>query len=68
MSDKNTKLKLVVRYLNKQNIDASNGSFSVATVNEFVSTWLNKGYNLANTHYLGETPEGYGVLFVLVMA
>ena len=64
MSD--TKLKLVLRYLNKQNITTASGSFSVEDVNVFVSQWLNKGYTLKNTHYVGENPDGYGVLFVLV--
>jgi hypothetical protein len=64
MSD--TKMKLVLRYLNKQNVTTATGSFSVEDVNVFVSQWLNKGYVLKNTHYVGENPDGYGVLFVLV--
>ena len=64
MSD--TKMKLILRYLNKQNVTTANGSFSVEDVNVFVSQWLNKGYVLKNTHYVGDNPEGYGVLFVLV--
>jgi len=61
-----TKMKLVLRYLNKQNVTTATGSFSVEDVNVFVSQWLNKGYVLKNTHYVGENPDGYGVLFVLV--
>jgi hypothetical protein len=64
MSD--TKMKLVLRYLNKQNTTTPNGSFSVEDVNVFISQWLNKGYTLQATHYVGDNPEGYGVLFVLV--
>ena len=64
MSEETT-MKLIVRYLNKQNKDYE-GSFSVASVNEFVSSWLNRGYVLKNTHYIGDNAEGYGVMFVLV--
>lgn len=70
MSD-NTTMKLIVRYLDKRNQDnPSAGTFSIESVNTFVSEWLNKGYKLIDTHYLGtqnlaDGVVGFGMLFVL---
>jgi hypothetical protein len=66
MSEETT-MKLVLRYLDKQNLDRPDvGSFSVPTVNIEVSQWLNRGYVLQATHFVGMNTDGYGVLFVLV--
>ena len=64
MSD--TKFKVIVRYLNKQNVTPGDGSFSVEDVNVFISQWLNKGYVVKDTHYIGDNPQGYGLMVVLV--
>jgi hypothetical protein len=65
MSEETT-MKLVLRYLDKQNMDRPDvGSFSVPTVNTEVSQWLNRGYVLQATHFVGMNNDGYGVLFVL---
>lgn len=42
------------------------GSVSAEQVNMELSGWYAKGYRILSTHYLGENPEGYGVLYVLV--
>ena len=38
----------------------------VDAIDNYISHWINQGYSLANTHYLGENPEAIGVLYVLV--
>ncbi len=63
MSD--TTVKLVLHYLNKQNVDRET-SFSVPSTNVFLSQIANSGYDLVSTHYVGDNPEGYGVLYVFV--
>jgi len=68
MTEKLTKVKQIIRTIAKSNVsDASIGYFSVAEVDEYVSIWCGKGYDLVATHYLGEGPEGYQVLYVLVL-
>ena len=66
MSEETT-FKVIVRYLSKQNVDRPDtGAFSVDTVNQFVSQWLNKGYTVKNTHYIGDNHDGYGLMIILV--
>ena len=65
MSEETT-FKVIVRYLNKQGITVGDGSFSVNDVNVFISQWLNKGYVVKDTHYIGDNPQGYGLMIILV--
>jgi hypothetical protein len=34
-------------------------------VDAYIAQWEAQGYELFNTHYLGENPEGYTMLYVL---
>jgi hypothetical protein len=42
------------------------GSVLAEEVNLYLSEWFAKGYELFSTHYLGENPEAYIMLYVLV--
>ena len=60
-------VKQVIRYISKQNRSMQvSGEWSVEDVDNYLSEWLNKGFRLFSTHYLGENPEGYGMMYVLV--
>lgn len=60
-------VKNVVRWISKQNISNPDlGVWAVSEVDEYLNYLYTMGYHLFNTHYLGENPEGYGVLYVLV--
>jgi len=68
MSETLTKVKQIIRTISKSNVSDPNiGFFNVKDVDEYVSVWCSKGYEILNTHYLGEGPEGYQVLYVLVL-
>lgn len=60
------KVKQIIRYISRQYANPQEGHFSVAEVDAYVGSWIEQGYTLFNTHYLGENPEGFGVLYVLV--
>lgn len=60
-------VKNVIRYISKRGLTLPETSeWSVGDVDTYLSEWIAKGYRLFSTHYLGENPEGYGVLYVLV--
>ncbi len=58
-------LKLIVRYLSKSGNYAGD-AFPSHDVETYIGSYIDLGYTLLNTHYMGENPEGVGVLFVLV--
>lgn len=45
---------------------AVEGTTSAEELNMYLSEWYAKGYRLFNTHFLGENPEAYLMLYVLV--
>ena len=60
-------VKQILRVISKQGMDSvMDGYFRIETVDAYVAEWIDKGYKLANTHYVGENPEGYIMLYVLV--
>jgi hypothetical protein len=68
MADENDmpRVKQIIRYLSKQGRYGQEGSWPVGDVDVYLSEFINLGYTLFDTHYMGEAPEGYGVLYVLV--
>lgn len=42
------------------------GAVLAEEVNLYLSEWFAKGYELFSTHYLGENPEAYIMLYVLI--
>lgn len=59
-------VKQMVRWLSKTAIPQADGIKVVQDVDDELSTYLRKGYELFATHYLGENPEAFGVMYVLV--
>lgn len=60
-------IRQVVRWISKTNVSNAGAGFdSVEDVNKHLSNMLAEGFKLFNTHYLGENPESFGVLYVLV--
>ena len=69
------KVHSMIRYISNRGVDDPvTGERSVWTVDAEVSAWIEQGYSLFNTHYLGissgETPgqgfNSFGVMYVLV--
>ena len=57
----------LVRDISKKNYtNPETGEVSIAFVDENLNEWYAKGYKLFNTHYLGEIPEAFKVLYILV--
>lgn len=58
----------MIRWVSKTGFtDAIGGNWlNIMEVDAAVDAWVRDGYKLFNTHYLGETPEAYGMWFVLV--
>ena len=61
------RVRQIVRYINKQGVFGSTGSWPREAIDNYLDVWLKKGYKLMNSHYLGENPEGFGVLYVLIL-
>ncbi len=59
------KVKQIIRYISRQAPSIEQEHFSVQEVDDYLSFWILQGYELFNTHYLGENPEGFGVLYIL---
>jgi len=61
------RVKNIVRYIDKAGRNTEL-SWSSDRVDEYISYWVDLGYTLVNTHYLGESsdPDAYGVLYILV--
>ena len=59
-------MKTILRYINKQNLTNPDlNVWSIEEVDAYVGAWIEKGYRLVNAFYIGENPEGYGVMFLL---
>ena len=59
-------VRQIVRFISKKENFGQEASWPAASIDEYLASWLNQGYTLFNTHYLGENPEGYGVLYILI--
>ena len=60
-------LHTVVRVISKTNAMNPNASaFPSMQVDAYVASFLEQGYQLANTHYLGEIPEGFIMMYILL--
>lgn len=56
----------MIRWISKTGMTVPGSYGDVSVIDEQVSEWVNRGWRLFNTHYLGEAPEGFGILYVLV--
>lgn len=60
-------LHTVVRVISKTNAMNPNASaFPSVQIDAYVASFLDQGYQLANTHYLGEIPEGFIMMYILL--
>ena len=55
----------VIRAISKEGSFA-NGATPGSAVDEYIQGYLNSGWTLQSVHYLGERPEGYQFLWVLL--
>jgi len=73
MAERLLAVKTIVRPISKNNRtvtpeqDPQQPRYAVEEVDEYISAWVNKGYRILNTHYLGENPNAYIFAYVLVM-
>lgn len=58
-------LKIIVRYMPSPT-RVVDGSWPVEAVESYVALYLNEGYVLQATHYLGIIEDAVGIMFVLV--
>lgn len=67
MADNLPEVHVMLRYINRENrTNEAMNVWSGAEVDAQVSAWIGKGYKLQNTHYIGENPEGFGLVFILI--
>jgi hypothetical protein len=59
------KIKHIVAYLAKPGGAAVSSALDVAELDLFVGSYIEKGYHLVTTHFLGENTDGYGILYIL---
>ena len=61
------KVKQIIRVISNINQeDLSVGYVRASTVDDYLTEWIDKGYELFNTHFLGTVLEGHTVLYILV--
>jgi len=68
-SEPGSDVHTVVRGISKTNKSIASpdgGIFPATFVDAYISSWLNKGYELKDTFYLGETPQAFRMMYVLV--
>lgn len=57
-------VKTIVRTLSKSG-EYNQGAEPASQVDMYVASFLEEGFELVNTHYIGEFDEGYGMIYVL---
>lgn len=55
----------VIRTISREG-SGSGGAWNVGEIEQYLAGYLNNGWRVSATHYLGELPEGYSVLWVLL--
>lgn len=62
------KVKHLVVPLSKANRTNADGTvLSIPDADKFVGSFIEKGYHLVSTHFTGESPEYYSMIYVLSM-
>ncbi len=65
--DEDVDLHTVIRVISKTGAMNPNASaFPIVQVDAYIASFLEQGYTLANTHYLGEIPEGFIMMYILL--
>jgi len=59
--------KQFIRVISNRSItDESNNVWNVAEVDAYISKFIDDGYKLANSHYLGPHESGWIMMYVMV--
>jgi len=67
MSENLPPVHIMLRYISRTGVtNAQANVWSIPETDAQVSAWVDKGYELKNTHYIGENTEGFGLVFILV--
>ena len=61
-----TDVHTIVRGISKTGQVIQNAYFPSDHVDAYVSSWLREGYELREAHYLGDTDQGFRMMYVLV--
>ena len=56
----------IMRFFARKGLTIPEGAFAGDELDAYLSYWVGLGYKLFNTHYLGENPEGFGFMYILV--
>lgn len=60
-------LHTVVRTISRTGAMTPNANaFPIVQVDAYVASFLEQGYQLVGTHYLGELPEGFIMMYILI--
>lgn len=60
-------IKQIVRIISNANRTVPEENvWAVEEVDGYVSGWIKQGYKLHSTHFVGSTPSGFTVLYILV--
>jgi len=61
-----TKVHVVVRFLSRMNrSNDKTGEISGADLDIWLTEWYEKGYRIVTSNYIGDAPEGHGILIVM---
>lgn len=61
------RMKQIVRWISKRNYtNPDAGFYAIAEVDAYVNSWIDQGYELKQVIYIGDNPEAYGVMYILV--
>ncbi len=59
-------VKQLIRWISKQNVTSPDMEFDrVQDIDTELAAYYDLGYKLFATHYLGQNPEAFGVLYIL---
>ncbi len=64
--DLKTDVHHMLRTLSFTGQETIGGALPVDAVDAHVRTWLDAGYQLFSTHYVGETAEGMRILYIFL--
>lgn len=61
------KMHTVIRTISRANISNHEADlWTAAEADSYLSEWLNTGWKLSSSHFVGEIPEGYKMIYVLI--
>lgn len=61
---KTPSVKQIIRYISIES-RPDGGSQAVDAIDAYVGSWIDLGYKLVSTHYIGQNPNGIGIIYIL---